>query len=620
MKQWKWVLALLAIAVAQPAPAQSQKYYTGDGGKGIRLAVLEPVGKGLSADEQWMLSLVQGSICGDFNKYSGMTIIDRQNLEKIFAEWKEGMSGNYSDADRVKIGNLTNASHILTGSISKTKTVFMLELTVTDVASGERKASYPPTPVSTLALENLSATKTASGDLLGQLGVALTDAAQGELKQVANTARAQAETMLARGIAAQRQGTEVAALSYFFQAADLDASLVEASKRSSVMAANISSGNIGADVRNDIVWRKNWVARLKETEESFHKIINAAGPPYTLYYSTDIKTGNVNYQTETADLSIFIDLSANWAWFKSLNRTLQAVLAGLNATNRKNDWELAGWPQKGVSETNPFASPKKYDIAVAFELVNQQGRVIGNQTVKLNPAFDFTGPWNYVKFASNTLGAVNFNGVKADNISDNLTIRVASVNGTPPQDARFTIVTMPVGKPQPFVDKRDGKRYNTVRFGSRVWMAENLNYQSKSGNSWCYENQTSNCDKYGMLYDWRTAMAVCPAGWHLPARDEWNYLVEVAGGKNVAGKKLKAKNDWSKNGNGTDDFGFSALPGGYRDTDGSFYLAGDYGYWWTATARGSGNAYNRGMGYYGDNLYERNDGVGVGLSVRCVGD
>jgi len=440
------LLAVTLIIGTQSARAQQSQYYTGDGGRGIRLAVLEPVGKGLSSDEQWMLSLVQGSISGDFNKYSAMTIIDRQNLEKIFGEWKESMSGNYSEADRVKIGNLTNASHILTGSISKTANAFMLELTVTDVANGVRKASYSPTPISSLALENLSAIKTASADLLRQLGVMLTDAAQMELKQAANTTRIQAETMLARGIVAQRQGTEVAALSYFYQAAAFDPSLVEASNRSSVMVANISSGNIGADARNDIAWRKNWIARLKETEETFYQTINTADPPYTLYYSTDIQRGRIDYQEETLDLSITINLSPNVRWFDALDRLLMAVDAvsdGLNSTNRKHDWGLDGWPRNGVSGTNPFNSySKEYSITAVFELVNERGRAIGSRSVRLNPYFSIERKSDgkmITKFSENIRRTVDFNGVKADDISDNLAIRVASVNGAPPQNARFTI-------------------------------------------------------------------------------------------------------------------------------------------------------------------------------------
>jgi uncharacterized protein (TIGR02145 family) len=72
-------------------------------------------------------------------------------------------------------------------------------------------------------------------------------------------------------------------------------------------------------------------------------------------------------------------------------------------------------------------------------------------------------------------------------------------------------------------------------------------------------------------------------GWRLPSTQEWEILVTTAGGSSVAGKKLKATSGWNYNGNGTDDYNFSALPGGYRFIDGSFRNVGSYGYWWTVT-------------------------------------
>ena len=195
----------------------------------------------------------------------------------------QSMSGNYSDADYIKIGKLTNAKYILGGSVSRTANAFMLELAVTDVESGVRKASLSPTSVTPASLENLSAVKEASADLLKQLGVVLTDAGLAELKKPLAISQVNAETALAKGVTAQKQGTEVAALSYYFQAASLDSSLTEASKRSSAMSASITSGNIGADIRNDIVWRRDWVARLTETEN----FIKNLPPPYTLFYSTE---------------------------------------------------------------------------------------------------------------------------------------------------------------------------------------------------------------------------------------------------------------------------------------------------------------------------------------------
>jgi len=423
----------------------------------MKLAVLEPEGKGLSKDEQWMLSLVQSSIAGDINKYSGgtITIIDRQNLEAIIAEQKRSLEAMTSDEDAIRIGNLANASHILVGKITKTPNAFMLELSVTDVETSERKASYAPRTVTPEALENLSALKEASADLLKQLGVKLTDSQLAELKVPATTIQVQAQTALAHGVVAQRQGTSVAALSYYYQAAAFDPTLVEAVKRSSVMSANISGTNLGENIRNDIIWRKNWVENLKETEETFYKIISAAAPPYTLFYSTGIETKNINYQKESADLSIPINLTANTEWFNAMQRALQAadaVLKGLNATGRKNDWGLSSWPRQGVSNTNPFSSWSsswQREISVEFELVNQQGKVIGKQTARLNPSFSIGnrhGDRFSVDFTENTSNTVTFNAVKAEDISDNLTIRPASVNGKAPESAGFPIAAISAEK------------------------------------------------------------------------------------------------------------------------------------------------------------------------------
>jgi len=570
-------ICFLVLFLVLAAPCQEQ----------IRLAVLEPEGKGLSKDEVWMLSLVQSSIAADFNKYSSITIIDRQNLEAIIAEQKRSLSAITSDKDAIAIGNLANASHILTGKITKTPKTFMLELAITDAETGKRQASYSPKGITPSQVEDLSALKAASADLLKQLGVSLTENQLEELRgPVANT-QVQAQTALARGVVAERQGTSVAALSYFYQAAAFDPTLVEAVKRSSVMSANISSINIGDNIRNDIVWRKKWVEQLKETEETFYRIINSAPPPYTLYYSSAIETKNINYQKETADLSIALSLLANAEWFNAMQLALkaaQAVMDGLNATGRKSDWGLDEWPKRGVSETNPFAlqrydcgsfscySNKTYDISVEFELVNQQGRVIGRQTAKLKPSIDIyrNRDGNFIiRFTRLSVDeTVTFNAVKANDISDNLTIRTASVNGAPPKTARFPIIAMSpdIIKRTIFTDSRDGKKYEAVEIGAQTWMAENLDFDAE-GSFMCYNNDPSKCQKCGRYYSRNIAMNACPKGWHLPSIEEVNTLNYFVGIR-----ELKAKNVWrNRYGNDTDAFGFAALPCGYT----SKYRAGD---------------------------------------------
>jgi uncharacterized protein (TIGR02145 family) len=173
-------------------------------------------------------------------------------------------------------------------------------------------------------------------------------------------------------------------------------------------------------------------------------------------------------------------------------------------------------------------------------------------------------------------------------------------------------------QPETFTDARDGQKYRKVKIGNQTWMAENLNH--KTGNSWCYEDNNANCKKYGRLYDWNTAKTACPTGWHLPSREEWKDIVSTAGDGNVAGKKLKATSGWNVNGNGTDDYGFSALPGGGCGSDGNFDDAGYYGGWWTATEVGAGYAYGRYMNCGHDYVGEYDDDESNGFSVRCVKD
>jgi len=441
------VLLLILSGLGWAAEAKDKKsaktsgtsgsYWTGDGGKTLKLAVLEPTGKGLSPNEQWMLSLIQGSITGDFNKYSAMTVIDRQNLEKILAQQQESLSGNYSDDDFISIGKLTNARYILAGSISKTATSYMLELSVSDVQTGERKASYPPKSVSPAALENLSAVKEASADILAQLGVKLTDAGIKELKQPVAVVQVQAQTALARGITAQKQGTEVAALSYYFQAAAYDPALMEAANRSSILNANISSGNIGDNVRNDIQWRKDWVARLTETEQYFDSFNKAASMPYTLFYVSDeIKQGAVNYQNESVTMGgIWTHLHGSGIWTVSMERALQAVYDGLNATKRKDTWGLASWPQQGVTNLNAFAK-RSGNFSVVFELLNSQNKVIGRQTLQAGGSWELNRSGRpVINVYADDEKTLDFQNVNANDITDSMTIRVATVNGTDAETA-----------------------------------------------------------------------------------------------------------------------------------------------------------------------------------------
>jgi uncharacterized protein (TIGR02145 family) len=174
------------------------------------------------------------------------------------------------------------------------------------------------------------------------------------------------------------------------------------------------------------------------------------------------------------------------------------------------------------------------------------------------------------------------------------------------------------------IDSRDGQTYKTVTIGTQIWMAENLNYETT--NSYCYDDDPSNCSNYGRLYTWAAAATACPIGWHLPSDDEWNTLFIAVGGDSIAGKMLKSAGGWNDNhgasGNGTDTYAFSALPAGVR-------IYGDWGYdyegtvahfWSSSTEGGFDGVYNVLMGYgYDDADLDYTDKYN-GYSVRCLKD
>ena len=210
-------------------------------------------------------------------------------------------------------------------------------------------------------------------------------------------------------------------------------------------------------------------------------------------------------------------------------------------------------------------------------------------------------------------------------------------------------------------DSRDGQIYKTVKIGDQIWMAENLNYAdsvktpSLMGKNWCYANKAENCAVAGRLYTWAAAIdsvklatdadnpqdcgygktcmlpakvqGICPDGWHLPTKTEWETLFIEAGGESTAEKNLKSQNGWNIS-NGTDAFGFSAIPAGFGRTwfpEGFyFFYKGDYAFFWSATESieyiGNIQAYSMELDY--DYELENLDESykAFAYSVRCLKD
>jgi uncharacterized protein (TIGR02145 family) len=183
---------------------------------------------------------------------------------------------------------------------------------------------------------------------------------------------------------------------------------------------------------------------------------------------------------------------------------------------------------------------------------------------------------------------------------------------------------------------------NTVKIGTQVWMSENLNVSTfrngdqipevktdeewftagKEGKpAWCYyDNNPAEEKRVGKIYNWYAVSdprGLAPTGWHIASHSEWATLTDYLGSVGVAGK-LKSKQGWEDNGNGTDETGFKALPCGGR----SYKLAlGDLlGWWWTSTAVDENEAWYRTIAYDNPEVQDGKYEKWAGMRVRCVKD
>jgi len=222
----------------------------------------------------------------------------------------------------------------------------------------------------------------------------------------------------------------------------------------------------------------------------------------------------------------------------------------------------------------------------------------------------------------------------------------------------------------PFTDPRNEQIYLSVQIGDQCWMAENLNIgylipgnQDMTDNGviekYCYAYDNSACDEKGGLYQWDEMMqyktiqgeqGICPDGWYIPSDEDWKILEgtvdsqypvgdpvwDIEGWRGFdVGLNLKFISDWFSFGNGTNDFGFSALPGGYRMNDGNYSGYSTSAYFWSSTEKGNDYAWSRAL-FYSNNDVNRNDYEdiffysndnknpqdynGLGFSVRCIRD
>ena len=174
-----------------------------------------------------------------------------------------------------------------------------------------------------------------------------------------------------------------------------------------------------------------------------------------------------------------------------------------------------------------------------------------------------------------------------------------------------------------FVDSRNGKSYKTVRIGKQIWMAENLKFATPTG-SWCYNDSTINCEKYGTLYDWDGANIACPSGWHLPTVTDFEYLVGIWPLPESNEYEVKETtsdpigNDAYKHLLPDGDSGLNIILSGWRFSSGYFYGIDNFTGFWSSSTGGFGGAWSLYLESNNKTAEVSSYYKNIGFSVRCI--
>jgi hypothetical protein len=407
----------------------SDPLYTGDGGGNIRLAILAPEVQG-EVPEHLPL-YIQGLLNNNFRKFSAISLVDRQYLDSLIAEQNIAASGNYSDNDFVRMGNLTNAQFFLFGTIQKLSgNTYSLQLSITDSSTGLRRADFMKNGSVNQLEGRGTLLNEATAELLAQLGVQLTETGKQTLL-AGNTSVVRAEAGLARGITAQAGGSEIEALFNYTQAITFEPDQIEALSRLGTLSSTISGGTISQRIINDVQARNSWLNAFKETARFFNE-----HPPFEIIFDPNlIKVGQTDYARNTANIAMRIALDPSKAGFEALN----ALIEGLEKTGMRTEWGFSGWPLMELSPrtagTVVFGGRRSFSFKVDVALINEANKTIGNASITLTTeTIRFSAGDRRVTPPSSVEGIVNFLNVKIEDLTDTLIIVIVAVNGISSQN------------------------------------------------------------------------------------------------------------------------------------------------------------------------------------------
>jgi hypothetical protein len=294
------------------------------------------------------------------------------------------------------------------------------------------------------------------------MGVELTARSKEELIGSGAQQSINVETALAKGITAQRSGTVVEALNYYYNAASYNSGAPEVSSRLASLQTSVKSGNLREDARNEIQQRNAWIALLKECED-FYKVETRKYPVEIVYDPAIYPVSQINFKTETQDFATNIELRPTRE-AQSMLQVVQNLRSGLQAlgADKLNAWSSDGysfrrWPDDNTDWTDYYKKKEPYFfanlgdsvrtyrnvIAVQASLINENGKVLGTDLVWLgygvdvSPAYQIAMTFSGGSFDKGTgfhnsrnvhaSAGFKFPKVAVNDITDRVTVKITHV-------------------------------------------------------------------------------------------------------------------------------------------------------------------------------------------------
>jgi hypothetical protein len=393
MRLFKIFLTGVFILLA-PCFIFPQGYYLEDGGAALRLNVLRTEGTSIAKADLFILDYIQNLLAGNFEKYTAV---------------KTGRQNDQSSGQPA--GTL-----LLISKLTRTGTNFVLDLTVTDAATGLRKASYQKANIAADSIFNAAAINEGFLDIVKKLNINLTEDGIAALR-TPKPKDIEALLNLARGNEAQKNDNPIEMLTYLYNAASYNPDLLEAAKRFDFFSQMLSSGDVGASVKSDLADRENWKKILDEFD-SFYK----AHPPFILTYNPlPTQKGHTDYDNRTAVLEFELSFQEDIS-FEAMQKVYNAVVSGLKSTGNQELWGFA---------TRPFRSPlfnrfRHYEVKA--ELVNERDIAVAAATFRVRGRIALL---RNTLYADTTQKArQSFRPIRIDeDLTGNMLVRVVSIDG-----------------------------------------------------------------------------------------------------------------------------------------------------------------------------------------------